>query len=178
MKCAAIRELIQEELDGTLSSEGTRALAEHLAGCEACRLEREMMRAIDSALVSESPARAPAWFESSILREIGVRAVERRRVESVVLGVACGSAALAAGFGVARGVSWGAISRGFVRFLTSTKELAAPLADPIERAPDFVTLWSNEPGAVGFLLALAAAATAFITISALRAAKQLTLEWR
>ena len=178
MECAAFSNLIQQELDGTLSPEGVRALAEHAAVCEACRLERDAMRAIDTALAEELPARAPAWLESRVLREISVRAAGRRPVESVLLGVACGTAALAAGFGVARVVSWDAVGRGFVRLLGSARELAAPLADPIERAPDLVTLWSNEPGAVGFLLALAAAATAFIAISTLRAARQLSLEWR
>jgi anti-sigma factor RsiW len=178
MKCAATRELIQKELDGTLSSEGARALVEHVEACEACRLERETMRAIDSALGGEPIARAPAWLESSVLSEIAGRAAAGRRVDSVVLGVACGTAALAAGFGVARAVSWEAVAAGTERFLTAARGLVAPLADLTERAPDFVTVWSNEPGAVGFLLALAAAATAFITISALRAAKQLTLELR
>lgn len=178
MECAAFRNLIQEELDGTLSSEGARALAEHAAVCEACRLERDAMRAIDAVLGEERPARAPVWLESSVLSKIEERAAARRRVDSVVLGVACGTAALAAGFGVTRAMSWEAVAAGTERFLTAAGGVVTPLADLTKRAPDLVTVWSNEPGAVGFSLALAAAATAFITISALRAAKQLSLEWR
>lgn len=178
MKCAAFRSLIQDELDGTLSTDGANALRDHLLSCESCRFERETMRAIDSALGTDAPARAPAWLETSVLNDIRTFAHRRRRTETVVLGVACGTAAVAAGFGVSRAMSWDAVRLGAVKLLTAARDLSAPLADPLERAPDLVTMWSQEPGAVGFMLALAAAATAFLTISALRAAKQFSLEWR
>ena len=178
MDCAANRRLMDEKLDGSITSDDARALEAHLSACSSCRREWELLVAVDRVLAGTSLSRAPAGFEQSVVAEIVRRVEARRRIESIGIPVACGVAAVAAGYGVRSVVNWEA-ARSFVRGIGEAANGAlTPLAEPSARAPDFVTAWSQEPGVVGALLALAVAAVFFLGLSALRFAKQFTLEWR
>ncbi len=177
MDCAANRRLMDEKLDGNITSDDARALEAHLSACSSCRREWEVLVAVDHVLADAPLERAPAGFERSVIKRIVRRVEARRRIESIGIPVACGVAAIAAGYGVHRVVSWEA-AHSFVRGIgEAANGVLAPLAESATRTPDFVTTWSQEPGAVGALLALAVAAVFFLGLSALRFARQLTLEW-
>ena len=178
MDCAANRRLMDEKLDGDITSDDARALEAHLSACSSCRGEWEVLVAVDRVLADDSLSRAPAGFERSVATEIARRVEARRRIESIGIPAACGVAAIAAGYGVHRVVNWEA-ARSLVRGIgEAANGILAPLAEPLVEAPDLVTTWSQEPGVLGAVLALAVAAVVFLGFSALRFAKQLTLEWR
>ena len=169
---------MDEKLDGDITSDDARALEAHLSACSSCRSEWEVLVAVDRVLADDSLSRAPAGFERSVATEIARRVEARRRIESIGIPAACGVAAIAAGYGVHRVVNWEA-ARSFVRGIGDTANgVLAPLAEPLAETPDFVTTWSQEPSVLGIVLALAVAAVVFLGFSALRFAKQLTLEWR
>ena len=178
MDCAANRRLMDEKLDGDITSDDTRVLEAHLSTCSSCRREWEMLVAVDRVLADDSLSRAPAGFELSVVSEIARRVEARRRIESIGIPVACGVAALGAGYGVHRIVNWEA-ARSLVRGIgEAANGVLAPFAEPLAQAPDLVMTWSQEPSVAGALLALAVTAAVFLGLSALRFAKQFTLEWR
>ncbi len=177
MDCAANRRLMDERLDGSITSADARALEAHLSACSSCRREWEMLAAVDRVLAEAPLSRAPAGFERSVVSEIARRVEARRRSESIGIPVACGVAAIAAGYGVHRVVNWEA-ARSFARGIgEAANGILAPLAEPLAETPDFVTTWSQEPGAVGVMLAFAVAATVFLGVSALRFVRQNSLDW-
>ena len=178
MDCTANRRLMDEKLDGSITSDEARALEAHLSACSSCRREWEMLVAVDRVLAKDSLSRAPAGFEQSVVAEIARCAEARRRIESIGIPAACGVAAVAAGYGVYRVVNWEA-ARSLVRGIgEAANGTLAPLAEPIARRSDFVTTWSREPGTVGIVLAFAVAAAVFLGVSALRFVRQNALEWR
>ncbi len=136
-----------------------------------------MLAAVDRILAEVPLSRAPAGFERSVVKRIVRRVEVRRRIESIGIPVACGVAAIAAGYGVHRAVNWEA-ARSFVRGIgEAANGVLAPLAEPLAEAPDFVTTWSQEPGTFGVMLAFAVAATVFLGVSALRFVRQNAFEW-
>lgn len=178
MDCAANRRLMDERLDGNITPAAARALEAHISVCSSCRREWEMLAAVDRVLADAPLERAPAGFEQSVVTEIIRRVEVRRRIESIGIPAACGAAAVAVGYGVHRVVNWEA-ARSLARGIgDAAAEAIAPLAEPLAEAPDFVTTLSQEPGAVGAVLALAVAAVVFLGFSAIRFAKQFDLDWR
>ncbi len=177
MDCSANRRLMDEKLDGNITSDDARALEAHLSACSSCRREWDVHVAVDRVLADAPLERAPAGFERSVITEITRRVEARRRIESIGIPVACGVAAVAAGYGVHRVVSWEA-AHSFARGIgEAANGILAPLAEPLAETPDLVTTWSQDPGVVGVVLAVAVAAAVFLGLSALRFARQLTLEW-
>ena len=175
--CAANRRLMDEKLDGNITSDDARALEAHLSACSSCRREWEVLVAVDRVLADAPLERAPAGFERSVVAEIVRCAEVRRRIESIGIPAACGVAAIAAGYGVRSVVNWEAV-RSFVRGIGEAANGAlAPLAESATRTPDFVAAWSQEPGTVGVVLAVAVAAAVFLGVSALRFIRQNALEW-
>ena len=137
-----------------------------------------MLAAVDRILADAPLSRAPAGFERSVVKRIVRRVEVRRRIESIGIPVACGVAAIGAGYGVHRVVNWEA-ARSFTSGIgEAAKGVLAPLAEPLAEAPNFVTTWSQEPGVVGVMLAFAVAATVFLGVSAIRFVRQNALEWR
>ena len=178
MDCAANRRLMDERLDGSIKPAAARALEAHISVCSSCRREWEMLAAVDRVLADAPLDRAPVGFEQSVVTEIVRRVEVRRRVESIVIPAACGTAVVAVGYGVHRVVNWEA-ARSLARGVgDAANGVLAPLAEPLAEAPDFVTTLSQEPSAFGAVLALAVAAVVFLGFSAFRFAKQFTLEWR
>ena len=176
--CAANRRLMDERLDRSITSADARALEAHLSACSSCRREWETLAAVDRILAEAPLSRAPAGFERSVVKRIVRRVEVRRRIESIGIPVACGVAAIAAGYGVHRAVNWEA-ARSFVRGIgEAANGVLAPLAEPLAEAPDLVTTWSQEPGTFGVMLAFAVAATVFLGVSALRFVRQNAFEWR
>ena len=178
MDCAANRRLMDERLDGSIRPASARAVEAHISVCSSCRREWEILAAVDRVLADAPLERAPAGFERSVVTEIIRRVEVRRRIESIGIPVACGAAAVAVGYGINRAVNWEA-ARSFVRGIgEAANGVLAPLAEPLAEAPDFVTTLSQEPGAVGAVLAFAVAAVVFLGFSAIRFAKQFDLDWR
>jgi len=178
VECSESRRLIDEELDGRITPSEARALEQHLAGCPACRREHELLSAIDRALVESPPAPAPAGFGRSVIVEIARRVERRRRVESVVIPAACGTAAAAVGWGIQRLVNWEAarsLTDGAVR---AVDEALAPLVRSLAEALNVATRLSQAPAAGGVVLALAVAAVLFLGLSAVWFARQFALERR
>ena len=177
MDCAANRRLMNERLDGSITSADERALEAHLSACSSCRREWEMLAAVDLILADTPLSLAPAGFERSVTAEIARGARAGRMIESIGIPVACGAAAIAAGYGVHRVVNWEA-ARSFVRGIgEAANGVLAPLAEPLAETPDFVTTWSQDPSAVGVVLAFAVASVVFLGVSALRFVRQNALQW-
>jgi len=59
MRCKKAQPLLSLELDGRLTARQAPALAEHLAGCEACRASRQQMAAAWDLLGASPAASAP-----------------------------------------------------------------------------------------------------------------------
>lgn len=178
MDCSAAKKLINDELDGSISADDARLLDAHVEACPSCARERAVFASIDAVLADQPLSEAPAWFEVSVSREIVRRAEARHRIESVAIPAACGAAAVAAGFGVFRAVNWNAAGSAVRGLADAAGTAVAPLAEPLAEAPDLATMWSQQPGAVGFVLAFAVVAVVFLGVSTLRVARQLTTEWR
>jgi anti-sigma factor RsiW len=176
--CSANRRLMNEKLDGSISSADAHSLEAHLSSCASCRRDWAMLVAVDRVLADAPLDRAPAGFERSVISEIVRRVELRRRIDSVVIPTACGVAAIGVGYGVHRVVNWEA-ARSFVRGIgEAANGVLAPLAEPLAETPDFVTTWSQEPRAVGAMLALAVAAVVFLGVSAIRTVRPSTHQWR
>jgi len=168
---------MDERLDRSITPADARVLEAHLSACSSCRREWEMLAAVDRILADAPLECAPAGFERSVVKRIARRVEVRRRIESFGIPAACGVAAIAAGYGVHRVVDWEA-ARSFVRGIgEAANGVLAPLAEPLAETPGFVTAWSQNPGAVGVMLAFAVAATVFLGVSAIRFIRQNALEW-
>ncbi|MEA3409498.1 MAG: zf-HC2 domain-containing protein, partial [Candidatus Eisenbacteria bacterium] len=83
MNCAANRRLMNERLDGSITSRDERALETHLSACSSCRREWEMLAAVDRVLSDAPLERAPAGFERSVIAEIARGARVGRLIESI-----------------------------------------------------------------------------------------------
>jgi anti-sigma factor RsiW len=165
MDCRSALELIDLELDGELAREDAAALAAHVNSCAECRRERELLLALDRALVETRLERAPAGLEEAVRSEIVRRAEVRARIDSVVLPVSGGVAAFATGYGVHRLVNW-SVARSFLQDLGhSVTRLASPLTDRAGHAPHLVSSLSQEQGALGVTAALAIAAVVVIVLT-------------
>jgi predicted anti-sigma-YlaC factor YlaD len=178
MDCATCRALMNARLDGTSSSEEARALEAHVSSCVSCRSEWTLLEAMDRALAEEPLVRAPVGFENAVTTEI-IRSVEvRRRIESLLIPAACGTAAVGAAYGVHRLVNWEAV-RSLVRGMgESANDAISPLAEPVVEGSGFLANWLQHPGVQGAMLAFAVVATIFLGVSAMRAVRQFTLEYR
>ena len=177
MDCAFNKRLINERLDGTISSLDDRVLETHLAGCASCRREWAMLVAVDLVLAGEPLSQAPAGFELSVVGEITSRVEARRRIESIVIPSACGAAAIAVGYGVHRLVNWQAVSTTVRGIGEAANGAVTPLVEPSVGTSGFLATLLQNPAAQGAMMALAVAATIFLGISAIRVARQFTLEY-
>jgi hypothetical protein len=132
---------------------------------------------MDRALADEPLVRAPDGFEHAVTTEIIRRVEVRRRIESIAIPAACAAAAIGAAYGVHRLVNWETV-RSFARGVgQSTSEALAPLAEPAVERSGFLATWLEHPGVQGAMLAFAVVATIFLGVSAIRAARQFTLEY-
>ena len=74
MRCEDIRELMSEHIDGVLDEAGESRLSEHLAECEACRLDLEALRQAVSLVQDLDTVQPPA----DLLEKVHAR-IERDR---------------------------------------------------------------------------------------------------
>ena len=80
MKCARIRELLSEYMDGTLDPERTRGVKDHLSRCERCSKELASLKAVADALDSLEPVKAPNDF----LERVHLRIHQRSRIRKML----------------------------------------------------------------------------------------------
>jgi anti-sigma factor RsiW len=165
--------MIEELLDGTISSEDEAALRSHADYCERCASELALGLALDRVLSESGVAHAPARLDASVAREIVRRTESRRRAESLGVVGACVAAGAAAAFGVSRALNWSAAGSA-LRGAVETG--VARLGQPLSGAPDMINVWSQDPGAVGIVLACAAVAAAFLGISGMRTVRQFSFD--
>jgi len=66
MKCAGIKEILSQYIDGMLGDRERAALEEHLSTCENCREELDSLRALVQELGALEPVKAPADFLGKI----------------------------------------------------------------------------------------------------------------
>jgi anti-sigma factor RsiW len=127
--------LAQSYVDGALDAGGRDACAEHLAGCEECRLVVESYRALADALEGLAVPAPGADFTRGVLARIDAHerhaAFERR----VGLGIAAAAVLVAAGAFAAAGASgwaaalsgWSAALGGLFHAASIGLDVAAPL---------------------------------------------------
>ncbi len=107
LTCERAKPLLARLADGALDGAARVALEGHLAGCAACRVEREAQREVLTVLRARPAAEAPPWLAARISAEIAA--------ESGLLGLAdwrgwtLRLAPLAAGLLIAALV-WGGLS--------------------------------------------------------------------
>ena len=78
MSCAEARLLLSRQLDGAIEPTAARALASHLATCQACRALAQAFQAEESALVELWPAlAAPHGFAEQAVAALPARAAPR-----------------------------------------------------------------------------------------------------
>jgi anti-sigma factor RsiW len=178
MDCADCRHLMNEKLDGSISSEDSRELEKHVSGCPSCRSEWAALEEMDRALRQYPLDRAPGGFERSVMREIIRRVEVRRRAESIAIPVACAAAAAGVAYGVRRVINWEALWS-FARGLgEAADDLLAPIAQPAAETTGTLAGWFQHPGVQGAMLAFAVAATLFLGASAIRVVRQFNLDCR
>jgi len=76
MNCNTARQLIMERLDGELPAPASRELDDHLAGCEACRIEMARQQRLIDSIRALPRLRAPDGFAEAVTAAIGA---ENRR---------------------------------------------------------------------------------------------------
>ena len=178
MDCAKARELMDDALDGTVGSSDLALLSDHLRECGRCREEMALARSIDRALAEELPAGAPAWFGVAVSRAITRREETQGLIQTTLVTAGIASAAVGTWLALRAtlaGVDLSRVESGAGRLFAP---IAAKLGTLSTMAPGLPTGWSGNPGVFGVGLALAAASAAFITITALRSARELVHEWR
>jgi negative regulator of sigma E activity len=79
MTCDEVRELLVDELDGTLPAERAIAVAAHLGECGACREEHEALREAEAAVRLLPRAAAPADFLARLNARIDAEAAAAAR---------------------------------------------------------------------------------------------------
>jgi predicted anti-sigma-YlaC factor YlaD len=176
MDCTTARKLIEEQLDGAISGENAALLRDHVASCAPCAAEFDLAVALERVLSESGVVRAPARLDASVAREIVRRAESRRRAESMGIVGACIAGGAAAAFGVSRALNWSAAGAAIRGVGDAIDARLARLGEPLAGAPDVISSWSQDPAAVGVVLACAAAAAAFLAISGMRAARQFSVE--
>jgi len=82
MKCSDVRREISRELDGALDEERLSALADHLEGCEDCRLFRSALAQLHSLHMGEEEVDPPARLLPAILGAVEERGAGRARIRS------------------------------------------------------------------------------------------------
>lgn len=70
MRCEEIREELSAALDGELPEEVRRAVEAHLAGCPACRKERDLLGGVDRLYRALPREDAPEGFEDTLGRRL------------------------------------------------------------------------------------------------------------
>lgn len=178
MECDVARRLMLEKLDGVLPDDQVGPLEEHLSACPDCRDELPLLVALDRVLSQSAVASAPLKLEASVAREIGRQTARRKRVESAWMAAGASVAAGAVTFGLSLAFDLGAVGTRIRSAVGSVAEFVGPVTGSLTQAPGLATSASQEPGTVGFVFAVAAAAAAFLAVSAFRLARQSRSEWR
>jgi len=70
MRCDECRNLLHELIDGEIPAEKRAAVERHLAGCEACRHEYELLKAVDVSLSSEPLEQPPTGLVASVMANV------------------------------------------------------------------------------------------------------------
>lgn len=70
ISCERAWELLNQQLDESLSPQEAEELEEHLAGCPACRKDREELEQIDRALRGLGEIQAPADFTARVMDQV------------------------------------------------------------------------------------------------------------
>lgn len=78
LNCEQAKELLQQDIDGEISTEDKALLAEHLNSCENCQNEYEQLKAVSSYL-SELAIEVPTELHESVMAEIGKEKKTRAR---------------------------------------------------------------------------------------------------
>ncbi|MFH1502230.1 MAG: anti-sigma factor [Candidatus Eisenbacteria bacterium] len=169
-----MRLLMQDELDGLLAAEDSRALGDHLSSCRSCAVEFEALRAIDGVLAGRPVERSPRWLAQSVLAEIGRRASRRALAERVAVYVGVPVGLASAGVGVralVAGTHAGDALSG------AAARLSEPVRGAVASLIETPGPWASDPGVQGVVWALAAAALSFIAVTALRLSRKQPLGW-
>ena len=82
MKCSDVRREISRELDGALDEGRLPALADHLDGCEDCRLFRSALMELHSLHREAGEVDPPAHLFASIMNAVEERGAGRARVHT------------------------------------------------------------------------------------------------
>jgi len=70
MSCETNRPRLQAYLDGILARDDAEGVERHLAGCEACRTEKERLEKVMSAVGGLTPLKAPAGFKKAFMERL------------------------------------------------------------------------------------------------------------
>ena len=70
MSCEMNRPRLQAYLDGILARDDEEGVERHLAGCEACRTEKERLEKVMEAVGGLTPLKAPAGFKKAFMERL------------------------------------------------------------------------------------------------------------
>ena len=80
MKCERVQEDLGAVVDGGLSARAQGRMAAHLATCQTCREELQLLQSLDAALAGEQTMDPPRGMAKAVARRAAARAMVRRRV--------------------------------------------------------------------------------------------------
>lgn len=79
MKCRRVRESLQPLLDGACEESVRARIEAHVANCDSCQHEFNLLRAVDATLAGERLLDPPHYLASAIVAKAAARAHLRRR---------------------------------------------------------------------------------------------------
>jgi anti-sigma factor RsiW len=173
-----MRALMQEELDGRLDESRSAALREHVASCDACRRDFELLAAVHAALSEGSVVHAPPGLTRTTMASIASAEAHRKLVERAVLWAGGAAAGAAAAATVVRAYFDSGVSDALSG--AASRTLAALPGPPLHNVetPGLVQQLAASPSVLAVFWTLAVVGTVFVAVEALRVSRQLTFELR
>ncbi len=189
MDCREAEVLIQLELDRALLGDDDRfaaaevpskttSLDEHINGCPSCAALRRGLVAIDAALRSAPVEKAPVWLADAVMSEIAGISTARRLAVPLALSGAVAVGVTGSIFVLVRSEVGQTAGRALGTFWNALSSLLGSAQDAVTGSAGFQAAQGSPVGDVvlGVLWGLVAVSVAFIAISGLRTARELTHE--
>ncbi len=189
MDCREAEVLIQLDLDRALLGDDDRFAAaevpsktaflnEHIDGCPRCAPLRRGLVAIDAALRSAPVEKAPVWLADAVMSEVAETSTARRLAIPLALSASVAVGVTGSVFVLVRSEAGQTTGRALGTFWNALSSLLVSAQDAVTGSAGFQAAQGSPVGDVvlGVLWGLVAVSVAFIAVSGLRTARELTHE--
>ncbi|MEW5923606.1 MAG: zf-HC2 domain-containing protein [Candidatus Zixiibacteriota bacterium] len=119
MNCEYFRELMSARLDGELSTDEERQLAEHLAGCPSCRETADQLTELKDSLGSDTPEKMPIGLEKAIFEKTVQKPARKSSLREFIGGY----------YRVPRGLAWAVLVLFILLAVNSFRGISTPVVE-------------------------------------------------